>query len=333
MVEPFGSRPASGPRRQLPVQVDVALAARSRSRSARTGGQGGGEFGGLRDRGGAGRRGRRPCRRRRRAAHRATPRTLAAQRPRLRQEVEDAAAVVVDDDDADRGCDVAQRGKAADVVEQAEVAGDDRGRPAAGVARRRFPMRSGRRCRWRRGCRGKHVGVARRQECLLVADRHARGGIDEVAVTMGAAQRPVEARLGDLAVGEVGSSAERAALSASSQRCGAGRSSFSRRVAQPDASSVGSARRSPPPGCSARSSRRRGRRRSGRRRSRPATSQRLAGRHLAEAEHQVWHDRAGEMLLAEQQVVGGDHVRAVVRPAAKLRGRLGEDREARGRAR
>ena len=58
---------------------------------------------------------------------------LAVQRLLLRQEVEDAAAVVVDDDDADRGGDLAQRGEAAEVVEQAEVAGDDRGRPAAGV--------------------------------------------------------------------------------------------------------------------------------------------------------------------------------------------------------
>ena len=51
----------------------------------------------------------------------------------LGQEVEDAAAVVVDDDDPDRGGDVAQGGEAADVVEEAEVAGDDRGRAAAGV--------------------------------------------------------------------------------------------------------------------------------------------------------------------------------------------------------
>ena len=58
---------------------------------------------------------------------------IAGQRLLLGEEVEDAAAVVVDDDDADRGGDVAQGGEAADVVEQAEVAGDDRRRPAAGV--------------------------------------------------------------------------------------------------------------------------------------------------------------------------------------------------------
>ena len=55
------------------------------------------------------------------------------QRLRLGQEAEDAAAVVVDDDDADRGCDVAEGREGADVVEEAEVAGDDRGRAAAGV--------------------------------------------------------------------------------------------------------------------------------------------------------------------------------------------------------
>ena len=58
---------------------------------------------------------------------------LAVDRPLLGQEVEDAAAVVVDDDDPDRGRDLAQGGEAADVVEEAEVAGDDRGRAAAGV--------------------------------------------------------------------------------------------------------------------------------------------------------------------------------------------------------
>src|SRR5690349_12378427 len=58
---------------------------------------------------------------------------VAPQRRLLWQEVEDAAAVVVDDDDSDRGLDLAQGGEAADVVEEAEVAGDDRRRPAAGL--------------------------------------------------------------------------------------------------------------------------------------------------------------------------------------------------------
>ena len=52
----------------------------------------------------------------------------------LGEEVEDAAAVVVDDHDPHRGLDLAQGGEAAHVVEEAEVAGDDRRRPAAGWA-------------------------------------------------------------------------------------------------------------------------------------------------------------------------------------------------------
>ena len=59
-------------------------------------------------------------------------------------------------------------------------------------------------------------------------------------------------------------------------------------------------------------------------------AQRLAGRHLAEAQDQVGVDAARELLVAQQEVVGGDDVGAVVRAAAQLRGRLGEDREAGG---
>ncbi len=89
-------------------------------------------------------------------------------------------------------------------MEQAEVAGDDRGRAAA-------------------RCRGadpggdqavdavgaavaeeEGVGVARRQERLLVADRHARGGVDEVAVAVGCSQRQVQGGLVDLSTGEGG---------------------------------------------------------------------------------------------------------------------------------
>ena len=57
--------------------------------------------------------------------------------------------------------------------------------------------------------------------------------------------------------------------------------------------------------------------------------QRLARRHLAETQDQVGPDALGEALVPEQEVVGGDHMRAVVRPAAQLRGGLGEQREAR----
>ena len=59
-------------------------------------------------------------------------------------------------------------------------------------------------------------------------------------------------------------------------------------------------------------------------------AQRLAGRHLAEAQDQVGATALAEALVAQQQVVGRDDVRAVVGAAAKLRGRLGEDREAGG---
>ncbi len=41
------------------------------------------------------------------------------------------------------------------------------------------------------------VGVAGGQERLLVADRHARGGVDEVAVAVGGAERAVQGGLGD----------------------------------------------------------------------------------------------------------------------------------------
>ena len=54
----------------------------------------------------------------------------------------------------------------------------------------------------------------------------------------------------------------------------------------------------------------------------------LARRHLAEAQDQVGHDRPGEALVPQQQVVGGDDMGTVVGPAAQLRGRLGEDRKA-----
>ena len=42
--------------------------------------------------------------------------------------------------------------------------------------------------------RKSDVGVAGGQERLLVADRHARGGVDEVAVAVGGAERQVQRR-------------------------------------------------------------------------------------------------------------------------------------------
>ena len=84
-----------------------------------------------------------------------------------------------------------------------------------------------------------------RQEGLLVADRHARGGVDEVAVAMRGAERELQARLGDRPVaGELG----RDRLAPRRRRPGARARAYSRsprstRAAQPAASSVGSARR------------------------------------------------------------------------------------------
>ena len=59
---------------------------------------------------------------------------LGAQGALLGEEVEDAAAAVVDHEDADRDADVPKGGEAADVVEQAQVPGDDRRRPPARCA-------------------------------------------------------------------------------------------------------------------------------------------------------------------------------------------------------
>ena len=176
--------------------------------------------------------------------------------------------------------------------------------------------------------------VGRRQEGLLVADRHARGGVDEVAVAVGVAEGPVKARLGELvqiAQLRVERLARRAPRPRSRPRRRR-RSSSPSRAAQPDASSVGSARR-----IAAARLRRlvpaaaTGRRRSGRRRTRPArraaacwsASRRSGGRGRVDA-------ASAKALVAQQQVVGGDDVGAVVGPAAELRGRLGEDREAGG---
>ena len=146
----------------------------------------------------------------------------------------------------------------------------------------------------------------------------------------------MQGRLGDR-VGVAGSSASIAVRgpprSAASQRIRRRPRALlsSSRAAQPEASSVGSARRI--------AAARFGRLVPaavgvdddlvGAARRQPG-AQRLAGRHLAEAQDEVGDDRAGEALVAQQQVVGGDDVGAVVRAAAQLRGRLGEDREAGG---
>ena len=176
------------------------------------------------------------------------------------------------------------------------------------------------------------VRLAGRQVGLLVADRHARGGVDEVAVAVGGAEGAVQAGLGELGVGRQLRLDRTRAPPARRRARSPGRRAPRLRAAPPSPPPARSGRRAaaPPPAGSARSSRRTGRRRSGRRRRRQPGAQRLAGRHLAEAQDEVGRDRLGEPLVAQQQVVGGDDVGAVVGPAAQLRGRLGEDREAGG---
>ena len=229
----------------------------------------------------------------------------------------------------------AQRGEAADVVQQAEVAGDDHGRPPARAAAPipeetspSIPLAP-------RLARKSDLGVGARQEGLLVADRHARGGVDELAVRVGAAERRAA---GPGSVGRSSASSS-AAIARARRPCrvepGVGPAGLGRRSAS--ASGERAAPGRPP-------RRGRSRRRSGSARSsRGAGSttscgtsssvgqplaQRLAGRHLAEAEHQVGRQRVGPR--AGDRLVGADHQRAVVGAEAQLRGRLGEDREAGG---
>ena len=81
------------------------------------------------------------------------PRARDRGRP-LRQEREDAAAVVVDEDDR-RGQPVQLRGhERVQVVEERHVAHDERDRPAGHRRGARAPWRSRRRCRWRPGSTG-----------------------------------------------------------------------------------------------------------------------------------------------------------------------------------
>ena len=127
------------------------------------------------------------------------------------------------------------------------------------------------------------------QERLLVADRHARGGVDEVAVAVGGSPR-ARCRAGS----EIGAGARRARPRARPARPARRRASVSGAprgpspAAPPSPTPARSGRRagSPRRGCSARSSRRRGRPRFRWRRSPPArpaaacwsASRRSAGR-------------------------------------------------------
>src|SRR4051794_25749399 len=81
-------------------------------------------------------------------------------------------------------------------MEEAEVAGDDRRRSAARLGRADARGDEAIDAVGAAVAEEEGVGFARRQEGLLVADRHARGGIDEVAVGMGLSQGEMKPRLG-----------------------------------------------------------------------------------------------------------------------------------------
>ena len=182
----------------------------------------------------------------------------------------------------------------------------------------------------------EHLGRRRRQERLLVADRHARGRVDEVAVARRAAPSAAcSARLGRLA------------RAPSSSACDRRRRRAARRRARPPATrsrpSPRGARRARRPAArgsartivsarsgAARSSRSAGSTttwRSAAERRQPL-AQRLAGRHVAEAEHRSGASAGGRS--AGDRVVGARRrASRSWRPEAQLRGRLGEDRVAR----
>ena len=226
--------------------------------------------------------------------------------------------------------DLAQGGEAAEVVEQAEVAGDDRRRPPG---RGRGADPGGDQAVEAVGAavaEEEGVGADRAEERLLVADRHARGRVDEVAVGVGVAERRVQARLGQrVEAVELGVDRLAAPRPRPRSRPPAARGRSPSRAAHPAASSVGSARRiaaarrvgsfQPPRGSTTIWS------------APEAASQARSGLLVGISPKRRTRSgttRVRELLVAQQQVVGGDDVRAVVGPAADLRGRLGEDREA-----
>ena len=104
---------------------------------------------------------------------------VSRQLRRLREEREDPAAVVVDDDDAQVGAATGQGSEGAGVVEEGDVADESDSRHA-----RRGPRRgrstSRRRCRWHHGWRGRPQSGRR---TIRVAHRHRRG--DDEARSVG----------------------------------------------------------------------------------------------------------------------------------------------------
>ena len=251
----------------------------------------------------------------------------------LGEEIEDPAAAVGDDHDPHRGVDVGQGREPAEVVQEPEVAGDDhRGPPAR-----------------RRGAdpgrdepvdpvgatvgEKEQLGIGALQERLLVADRHAGRGVDELAVRVQPAQRCLQARLGRF-VKPLELGPDRGAHPAVGIGPGASPALLADRAVEPLRDR----------------GRERPRARANDRPGRPGRlvpavggvdhelrhavelgqplAQRFAGRQLAEAQDEVGRELARSR--AGHRLVGADHVRAVVGPAAQLGGRLGEDRQPRG---
>src|SRR6476619_197673 len=120
---------------------------------------------------------------------------LAGQCLRLGKEAEDPAAVVVDYHDPYGRGDLAEGGEAADVVQEAEVAGDDRGRAARRVGGADSRGDEAVDAVGAAVAEEERVGLRGSEERLLVADRHARRGVDEVAVAVRAAEGQVESGL------------------------------------------------------------------------------------------------------------------------------------------
>ena len=202
--------------------------------------------------------------------------------------------------------------------------------------------RPGRRSRSRRGWRGSGRPSGRRpQEGLLVADRHARGGVDELAVAVGRApsarcrrrarwarRAPRARRVDRLARRSLGLQPADA-HGEPATALAPGRRRDSRPPAPRSRGRVGAQRSSPPTGRLVPAADRVDDDLRRAPRSRRATGaaacwsacRRSAGPGRA---------RARSRALAGDRVVGGDDQRAVVRPAAELRGRLGEDRKAGG---
>ena len=223
-------------------------------------------------------------------------------------------------------------GQAADVVQEAEVAGDDRGRPAGRVggadargdqavdavgaavaeeARRRPRSTAGR-------PPGRGSACSRRCRRARRRRRRRRGR----AAAPGSVIAPAAGQLGRDRLA-------RRALGLHPHRRRRPLLAEARRPASRQLGRVGAQQRRRPASRLVPVAERVDDDLLGARPGQPG-AQRLARRQLAEAQHEVRRGGSAEPLVAQQQVVGGDDVRAVVGAAADLRGRLGEDRVAGG---